>query len=303
MPLYRKVGGGFKKLKHAQLDREKTLQQIVEANLLEMLDMHFLETEYPTTFGGRIDTLAVDSSGAPVIIEYKLSSNENVINQGLSYLKWLMAQKVEFFERLVHKKLVPEVAKNIKIDWRNPRVVCIAEAYNKFDLDTAEVVPLRIELLLYRHYEGDIFFLEPVTIAGKEPASLPKGNGNKWGRKGGTPPEPPSLDALFAKTTPQTRALFFEMRGKIFELDETIVEKVTVLYVAYRMTKSFVEVWVQKNRIKLLLRPVEYDDPKGMVQKIPDGYNWTLNKSFFLERPEDLEYAMELIGHSYKDVT
>lgn len=178
-----------------------------------------------------------------------------------------------------------------------------AEAHNKFDLDTAEVVPLRIELLLYRHYEGDIFFLEPVTIAGKEPASLPKGNGHKLGKKEGTPPEPPSLDALLAKTTPQTRALFFEMRGKIFELDETIIEKVTVLYVAYRMTKSFVEAWVQKNRIKLLLRPVEFDDPKGMVQKIPDGYNWTLNKSFFLERSEDLEYAIKLIGQSYKDVT
>jgi Uncharacterized conserved protein len=299
MPLYRKVGGGFKKLMRAQLDREKTLQQIIEANLLEMLDMHFLETEYPTTFDGRIDTLAVDSTGAPVIIEYKLSKNENVINQGLSYLKWLMAQKVEFFERLVHKKLVPEVAKNIKIDWRNPRVVCIAEAYNKFDLDTAEVVPLRIELLLYRHYEGDIFFLEPVTISGKEPSPPPKGNG----QKGGTPPETPSLDTLLAKATPQTRALFFEMRGNIFELDKTIIEKVTSLYVAYRMTKSFAEAWVQKNRIKVLLRPVEYDDPKGMVQKISDGYNWTLNKSFFLERPEDLEYAMLLIGQSYKDVT
>jgi hypothetical protein len=39
-------------------------------------------------------------------------------------VKWLMAQKGKFFERLVHKKLVPEVAKNTKIDWRNPRVVC-----------------------------------------------------------------------------------------------------------------------------------------------------------------------------------
>jgi RecB family endonuclease NucS len=48
---------------------------IVEENLREMLDMHLLATEYPTTTGGRIDTLAVDASGAPVIIEYKLSQN------------------------------------------------------------------------------------------------------------------------------------------------------------------------------------------------------------------------------------
>jgi hypothetical protein len=40
-----------------------------------------------------------------------------------------------------------EVADKINLDWNNPRVICIAESYSKFDIDTVEVVPLRIELM------------------------------------------------------------------------------------------------------------------------------------------------------------
>jgi len=96
MPIFQIVGTKLKKLKVLQLDKEKTLQQLVEANLSEVLDMAFLASEYTTTFGGRIDTLAVDASGAPVIIEYKRNKNDNVINQSLSYLKWLKSQKPAF---------------------------------------------------------------------------------------------------------------------------------------------------------------------------------------------------------------
>ena len=98
MPVFTTQNGKLKKLTSKIFDKEKELQALVEQNLDELLGMHFLATEYPTTFGGRIDTLAVDYSGAPVIIEYKRNKNDSVINQGLSYLKWLQAQKVEFFE-------------------------------------------------------------------------------------------------------------------------------------------------------------------------------------------------------------
>ena len=131
MPLFKNENEKLRKLKAWPVEAEKKLQNLVEKNLTEALDIYFLESEYTTTFGGRIDTLAVDSNGAPVIIEYKRNKNDNVINQGLSYLKWLQAQKVEFFEMLMIKKLGQEIAKKIRVDWSNPRVICIAESYSK----------------------------------------------------------------------------------------------------------------------------------------------------------------------------
>ena len=87
MPIFRKHKGKLQKLSAVQIAKEKELQLLMEENLEEALGMYFLATEYPTTFGGRIDTLAVDYNGAPVIIEYKRNKSHNVINQTLSYLK------------------------------------------------------------------------------------------------------------------------------------------------------------------------------------------------------------------------
>jgi hypothetical protein len=148
-----------------------------------------------------------------------------VINQALSYLKWLMAKKVDFFEMLIHKRLPQEVAKRIHVDWKSPRVVCIAESYNRFDIDTAEVVPLRIELLQYRHYEDGLFSLDPVVVPGKVSAAVV-----------GPPvvPDPsdvkpaplPTLEAHLAKGTEATRVLCLELRSRVFALDESIIERV-----------------------------------------------------------------------------
>ena len=71
---------------------------LFEKNLEALLGVRFLATEYSTgpVHGGRIDTLGIDEDGTPVIIEYKRSINENVINQGLFYLDWLMDHRKEF---------------------------------------------------------------------------------------------------------------------------------------------------------------------------------------------------------------
>ncbi len=82
MPVFKLEKDKLINLSSIPISKEKELQTLVENNLDEVLGMHFLATEYTTTFGGRIDTLAVDYTGAPVIIEYKRNKNYIVINQG-----------------------------------------------------------------------------------------------------------------------------------------------------------------------------------------------------------------------------
>jgi RecB family endonuclease NucS len=68
-------------------DLEKPLQTLIESNLDTLLGVRFLASEHPTgkTHGGRIDTMGIDEDNCPVILEYKRSVGENVINQGLLY--------------------------------------------------------------------------------------------------------------------------------------------------------------------------------------------------------------------------
>jgi predicted transport protein len=296
MPIFKEEGSKLKKLKLNPFTKEKTLQCLIEQNLLEVLDMHFLATEYPTTFGGRIDTLAVDSSGAPVIIEYKLNKNENVINQALSYLRWLKAQKVEFFEMLIIRKLGKELSDKLKIDWNNPRVICIAENYSKFDIDTVEVIPMRLELFRYRYYENGIFSLESINTV--EPTSdkidkiqaiIPEENKN-------------STAEHLIRANPQIQKLFDDLRSRIMQIDENIIEKITTYYIAYRLSKNFAEIHIGKNQIKLYLRPVDYVDPLNKVEKIPESYNWSMDRRIYLKSSDELDYIINLVEQSYNDI-
>lgn len=302
MPVFKTVEGELlKKLNVVPLSKERDLQRLVEKNLIETLGLQFLATEYTTTSGGRIDTLAVDADGAPVIIEYKKSRNDAVINQALSYLKWLKTQKPEFFQKLIIDKLGQKAFDEIGLDWKNPRVICIAEPYSRFDLDTVHFVNTRIELIRYRMYEEGVFSLEALNVlevAGhieddrEEPKLSPK-----------TVEEvEPSVAIFLEKSSPAVREIYEELRERILAIDEAIIEKPTSLYVGYKMANNFTDVHFQKSGLKVFLRPVEYIDPKGMVKQISEGYNWKLNKFFQITNSGDIEYVMGLIEQSYKDV-
>jgi predicted transport protein len=296
MPIFFVRDDKLSKLSPKAVDKEKDLQGLIERNLFEALGLHFLATEYPTTFGGRIDTLAVDTNGAPVIIEYKRGRNDNVINQGLSYLKWLKSQKKEFFEKLMTDKLGAQIASTVELDWSNPRVICIAESYSKFDIDTVEVIPLRIELMRYRFYEEGVLALDPVNVPEAQTKSV------EIPLPAAEPDSETDLQSHIAKGSDEIREIFEALRERIMALDESVIEKPTKMYVAYRVTNNFAEVMVAKSQLKIHLRPLEYDDPKGLVERIPDSYNWTLSRRVYLRTMADLDYVLGLIEQSYKDV-
>ena len=93
--VFRTDGGKVCEIEGKSVALEKSLQTLIETNLDVFLGIRFLASEYPTgkTHGGRIDTLGIDENGCPCIMEYKRASNENVINQGLFYLDWLLDHK------------------------------------------------------------------------------------------------------------------------------------------------------------------------------------------------------------------
>lgn len=112
--LFRLGGGKVQELPGKAAAIEKDLQMLIESHMETFLGVRFLETEYRTgkTHRGRIDSLGLDENNCPVIIEYKRHSNENVINQGLFYLDWLLDHKAEF-QLLVMEKISKTAAKAI----------------------------------------------------------------------------------------------------------------------------------------------------------------------------------------------
>jgi len=288
------------KIPPTKVKLEKEIQTLFENNLEEILNINFVKSEHTTGSGGRIDTLGIDNNGAPTIIEYKRSQNDNVINQGLSYLKWLLDHK-DSFEALLQKNGI-----DIDIDWESPRVICIAESYNKFDLDTADILPINIELLRYRVYENNILLVES-EIQPKVRIST-----SKMFKKG------EKIKAIQKETkhftvsdhlqvaSKSTTALFETLRERLTAMDNSIIEEAKAKYIAYKLTTNFVDVVIQKNAIKIFLNMPsgKLDDPHKLARDLAKpkkiGHWGNGDYEVKIDSKGDLEKASELIKQSYE---
>ncbi len=141
---------------------ERSLQHLIEQNLDALLGIRLLASEYSTgpKHRGRIDTLGIDENASPVIIEYKRGTNENVINQGLYYLDWLLDHQAEFKWLVLDKFGHHEV---VKIDWSAPRLLCIAGGFTRYDEHAVQQMNRNIELIRYQRFGEDLLLLELVN--------------------------------------------------------------------------------------------------------------------------------------------
>jgi predicted transport protein len=160
--LFKYNNNKVEEIKGTSVALEKALQNLIEKHLETFIGVRFLESEYSTgkVHGGRIDSLGIDENGCPVIIEYKRSTNENVINQGLYYLDWLMDHKAEF-ELLVMNKFGKETSE--QIEWGSPRLICIAGDFTKYDSHAVQQIDRNISLMRYKKFGEDLLMLELVN--------------------------------------------------------------------------------------------------------------------------------------------
>src|SRR5437870_681370 len=116
---------------------EKALQNLIEKNLGPVFSCRFVATEYSTgpQHGGRIDTLALSEDNNPVIIEYKKVESSELKNQNLFYLSWIHDHKGDF-----HIAVQKSLGNEVKVDWTDVRVICLAPNYKKYDLHAVEVM-------------------------------------------------------------------------------------------------------------------------------------------------------------------
>ena len=250
--LFRVDGGKAVALPGKASDLEKPLQNLIETNLEALLGVRILASEHSTgkTHAGRIDTLGIDENNCPVIIEYKRSVGENVINQGLFYLNWLMDHKAEF-ELLVLKKYGQKVG-NV-IDWLAPRLICIASDFTKYDAHAVQQMQRNIELVRYKQFGGDLLLLEQVnaTTAPQHPV---KANGAKktTGKVSVNSAEKTILQVLSG--SPEFLSLFGTIEGYITSLGDDIQRNNLKFYVAFKRLRNFACVGVKKDGLCLWLK-------------------------------------------------
>jgi len=257
--LFRLHAGRAFELQGDASDLEKPLQTLIESNLDTLLGIRFLATEYSTgkTHAGRIDSLGLDENNCPVILEYKRSVGENVINQGLFYLDWLMDHQAEF-KLLVMDKLGKPAAD--AIDWTAPRLVCIAADFTKYDGHAVQQMNRNIELIRYRRFGEELLLLEQANATSAN-------GGRALVTKTAKAPKSPPAEASAAKPVtgdrsfaewlpllpPHLSELMASLEGHVLSLGDDVQRKELKLYVAFKRLKNFATVVPQKARLLLFL--------------------------------------------------
>jgi len=71
MPLFEIKNSKAKKVNPKEFKNELELHQLIDKNLEEIFGIRYIKDEHITDKHGRIETLGLDESNRPVVIEYK----------------------------------------------------------------------------------------------------------------------------------------------------------------------------------------------------------------------------------------
>ncbi|WP_245936181.1 DUF5655 domain-containing protein [Streptomyces cahuitamycinicus] len=183
-------------------------------------------------------------------MEYKKGSDNGVVSQAVSYLSWLRSARHEF-EALVKEKLGTEAAE--AIDWRNPRMVCIAAGFSHHDRVAVHDLNKRIDLVRYRVFDGGLLSLMLVESAPgtTSPASARR---RSPGREvtvdvdGGTKSVQATLDAV----SDDLRALYAELDEVLTASGEVEVDT-KQHYIAYRRMVNIASVIFRRKHEAILV--------------------------------------------------
>lgn len=309
--LFRYANNGASELAGKSATIERTLQRLIESQMETFLGVRFLATEYSTgaKHRGRIDSLGLDENGCPVIIEYKRHSNENVINQGLFYLDWLLDHKADF-QLLVMKQLGKDEAD--KIEWSGTRLLCIAADFTRYDEHAVAQINRNIELIRYKLFGEDLLLLELVN---GESATSTQSVSEIDEPVAEKPAKTPATSTLAMKThadqiataSPELLALFEQTRSFILAQGDDIIEKPLKLYIAFRRLKNFVCMSLISKQdphvfLTLKLDPMTVDLEKGFTRDVTNIGHWgTGDLEVVLRKSGDFEKAKPLIERAYQE--
>ena len=281
---------------------EKEIQALIERNMETFFGVRFLATEYTIAQtsgadiqGGRIDSLGIDENMCPVIFEYKRDANENVINQGLFYLDWLIDHQADF-KLLVMERLGKAEAE--AIDWNSPAVYCIAKAFGKYDLHAIKQMNRNIRLIRYANGD-DVLMFEYLNSPSTDISSV-LSTGSTQGANSRLA-DVKTFTQQYEGTTEALREIVDEVRRYMSSLGNDVSENGLKLYLAIKKARNIVCVEVNGTRVTLRLRldpdTVELSDV--VIDARRKGHWGTGDLECSLRTMDELESVKPLLERAY----
>lgn len=286
---------------------ERELHDLMEKHMECFLGIRFIAHEYSTgkNHRGRIDSLGLDENCCPVIIEYKRHTNENVINQGLYYLDWLLDHQAEF-KLLAMERFSKEIADSL--EWNGTRVLCVAGDFTKYDEHAVAQIGRNIELIRYKYFSDDLLMLEWVN-----PVQESGGSGQALQSLDEQPAIPSkkkakedtnTFAAHFSAMSEDVQILYDELHSFIMSLGDDINAKELRLYLAFSRLKNFICLLPMKGGLKLWVKldPDSVQLEEGFSRDVRGVGHWgTGDLEVYIRNKDDLAKAKPFFEQAYQE--
>ena len=236
-------------------------------------------------------------TACPVIIEYKRATNENVINQGLYYLDWLLDHKAEF-ELLVLKQLGQD--KSDSIDWSGSRVLCIAGDFTKYDLHAVSQINRNIELIRYIKFGEELLMLELIN---RVTASAGSSNSSSAGSSSSSKQK--TVSDYLEQADEELTNRYVALQEFLLNLGDDVQEKTLKYYIAFRRIKNFacVEIRIAAKELLIYVKvnPDSIELADGFTRDVREiGHFGTGDLEIKIRNSDDFERAKSLLAKSYE---
>lgn len=299
MSLFKFENQSLKEISEKEFKKEKQLQQLVENNLSELLNLEFVSSEFPIK-NFRLDTLAFNKeSNSFVIIEYKKSKNQSLVDQGYSYLNTMIDQKAAFV--LVFNEKFPESIKKISdIDWSQSRIIFISPLFSTYQIGATSNPDLPIDLIQVKSFDHNIIQMEEITKShymSNDRENLT--SVNKLNKEIQVYTEEKSLE----RVNEDIQELYFKIKETILDWDPNIRKTIQRHYIAFKLKTNFCDIKVQKASLKIWVNSKygKLEDPKNRFRNVSNvGHYGNGDYEIKIMNDEEIEYVLSVIKQEWK---
>ena len=296
MPIYTNLKGNLTHIKENPFKLEKEIQTLFEANLKMITELELVKSEF-TIKNKRIDTLAFDpQSKAFVIIEYKRSKSNSVVDQGFTYLNLMLENKADFIVEYNESRKGNLQRKDV--DWSQTRVIFVSTSFTENQKLATNFKDIAIELYEVKQYEGGLIAINPVKKSASATSIQPLTEKDEAIRNVSKEIKVYTEEDHLRNKSEAIIELYEVYKDAIQNLADNIEVQTRKDYIAFKKNGNIADITIQRKALKMWinLKKGNLDDPKKITRDVSATGHWG-NGDYELTITDttNLEYIMSLV--------
>lgn len=295
MSLYINHKGALAKVKEKPFKLEKDIQSLFEENMADVLGLELVKSEFSIK-NRRIDTLAFDpQSKAFIIIEYKRSKSNSVVDQGFTYLNLMLENKADFI--IEYNESCKSTLQRKDIDWSQTRVVFVSTSFTENQKLATNFKDIAIELYEVKQYEGGIIAINPIKKSSSATSIQPLAEKDEAINKVTREIKVYSEDDHTVNKSDSVIELYESFKAAILNLSDNIEITPRKQRIAFKKDSIICDILIQKERLKMWinLKKGNLDDPKQITRDVSSTGHWgNGDYELTITNTDNIEYIMSL---------